>query len=164
MDAFVVDTNVAIVANGNVPQADVECRLACTKTLVKLREMRVCLDSGDRILAEYRNNLSMSGQPGVGDMFMRWIHQNQYNRDICERVQISTHAKRKYKEFPDDPRLTRFDPSDRKFVAVALASKYKPNILNAVESDWSEYHEPLSENKVKVMELCFRCIRKRRKV
>ncbi|MBN1554366.1 MAG: hypothetical protein JXA11_06450 [Phycisphaerae bacterium] len=159
MDAFVVDTNVAVVANGKATQADVECQLTCTKILLTLRETRVSLDSGDRILAEYRNNLSMSGQPGVGDMFMRWIHQNQYNPKVCERVRISPHTKREFEEFPNDPRLNNFDLSDRKFVAVALASKYRPYILNAVDPDWSEFKEPLSDHKVKVKELCPQCIR-----
>ena len=159
MDSFVVDTNVAVVANGNALQADVKCQLTCTRTLVKLREMRVCLDSGDLILAEYRKKLSLSGQPGVGDMFMKWIHQNQYNPNVCERVEISPHTKRKYKEFPDDPRLNKFHPDDRKFVAVVLASKHKPYILNAVDSDWSEFREPLFDHKVKVKELCPQCVK-----
>jgi hypothetical protein len=167
MGAFVVDTNVAVVANGNAPQADVECRLACTKKLRKLQEgdkVRVCLDSDDRILSEYRKHLSPSGQPGVGDMFMQWIHKNQSNPGVCERVKITSHTKREFKEFPNDTRLANFDRDDRKFVAVALASKHKPFILNAVDRDWSDFQKPLSDCGVKVVELCPQCIKRRRKI
>lgn len=163
MRAYVVDTNVAVVANGNSPQADVKCRLVCTEKLRTFREnenIRVCIDAGDLILAEYRSQLSMSGQPGVGDMFMKWIHNNQCNPSVCERVGIIAHAERGFEEFPMDPRLASFDRGDRKFVAVALASTYKPDIVNAVDSDWLEYREPLTQNKVKVIELCLNCIKK----
>lgn len=161
MTAFVVDTNVAVVANdgGSTPQADRRCVLACTEELLRLRKARVCLDSGDRILAEYRQNLSLSGQPGVGDWFMMWLHQNQHNRSVCERVDITEHDERGFVEFPDDPELEKFDRSDRKFVAVALRSRLGATILNAVDSDWSHHRDALLAHGVAVKELCPDCLR-----
>lgn len=166
MRAFVVDTNVAVAANGKaIPQADIKCQLECVKQLEEINrgKVRVCIDSGDYILAEYRKHLSPSGEPGVGDAFMQWIDSNQTNSEKCERVLISEHSKRGFKEFPDDPRLEKFDLDDRKFVSVALESKHNPFILNAVDRDWSDFQEPLSDYGVKVMELCPQCIKRRRK-
>ncbi len=155
MDAFVVDVNVAIVANGKKsPQADFACRLACVKALKQVRDNLICLDDGDHILSEYRNNLSMSGQPGVGDEFMYWLHQNQYTKTVCEQVVIHKHAKRVFEEFPDDSALAAFDRSDRKYVAVALTSRNQPTILNAVDSDWWEFKKPLEAHAVVIQFLC----------
>jgi hypothetical protein len=161
MTAFVVDTNVAIVANNKeAPQADIQCVLACIRKLKSLLQKRVCLDSGDHILAEYRNNLSLSGQPGVGDEFMRWLHDNQYNDLVCERVDIRENSERGYEEFPDNAELKGFDRSDRKFVAVALTSQHNPTILNAVDPDWIQHQVSLRTCGVMVEELCPGCLKK----
>jgi hypothetical protein len=57
-------------------------------------------------------------------------------------------------EFPDDPELVRFDRSDRKFVAVALASRLDPSVLNATDTDWWHYRECLKRHGVRVVFLC----------
>jgi hypothetical protein len=154
--ALVVDTNVPVVANGRTPQAGPACVLACIDALDDLRlHNRVVLDSLGRILQEYRNNLSASGQPGVGDAFFKWVWQNQANTTHCETVEI--HPRRNgedYEEFPDDPELARFDRSDRKFVAVALASRLNPPIYNAVDSDWWDFRDALAAHGVTVRFLC----------
>jgi hypothetical protein len=41
-----------------------------------------------------------------------------------------------FEQFPDVPELAGFDPSDRKCVAVAFASQHRPEILNAIDTDW----------------------------
>ncbi len=164
MSAFVVDVNVAIVANGASPQADTACVLACIRGLREVYENMIAIDDGDRILSEYRSHLSMSGQPGVGDEFMYWLHQNQFTENVSERVAIKPDPEWGYEEFPYDDSLgrvtdpRRFDPSDRKYVAVALASTNHPRILNAVDSDWREFTQELSMHGINVTQLCPRCI------
>ena len=164
MSAFVVDANVAVVANRASQQADDACMLACIQALQKVRKNVIAIDDGDHVLSEYRGQLSMSGQPGAGNEFMYWLHQNQCNESICERVAITPDPEWGFKEFPHDNRLGRvtdplFDPDDRKYVAVALASRQSPTILNAVDSDWSEHRDALSANGVVVKELCPKCLR-----
>jgi len=165
VSAFVIDVNVAVVANGASRQADTACVLACIQILKELRENVIAIDDRDHILSEYRGQLSMSGQPGVGDEFMQWIHQNQCTESICERVAITPYPEWGFEEFPHDDRLgrvtdpRRFDRSDRKYVAVALASRQSPTILNAVDSDWSEYRDALLAHGVVVEELCPNCLR-----
>ncbi|HOX39973.1 MAG TPA: hypothetical protein PL033_18475 [Candidatus Brocadiia bacterium] len=114
----------------------------------------VVIDDEMRILEEYKNNLSMSGQPGPGDAFMKWVWDNQANPRRCEQVRITEDAAKGFAEFPDDQRLADFDRSDRKFVAVALASRNRPEILNAVDSDWWNCRVALEECGVIIRFLC----------
>ena len=96
---------------------------------------------------------------------MQWVHQNQCNESDCEQVTITPDPEWGFEEFPHDDRLgritdhPRFDRSDRKYVAVALASRKKPTILNAVDSDWSEHQDALSDNDIVVQELCPNCLK-----
>ena len=61
---------------------------------------------------------------------------------------------RGFEEFPDSARLSSFDRSDRKFVAVALASGSSPKVLNAADTDWWDHRQALEENGVDVVFLC----------
>ena len=155
--AVVVDTNVPVVANVRSEQASPDCVDACTSALQDARNGgKVVMDDGLRILDEYMGHLSYSGQPGIGDAFFRWIWQNQVNPAVCERVTIHPRhgTEGDFEEFPQDPELQGFDRSDRKFVAVALASTNRPTILNAVDSDWWTYHKALERHGLKIEFLC----------
>jgi len=157
MSFYVVDTNVPKVANGKSEQASAHCTLACIRALQDIIEHGIILlDEGSLILAEYMGNLSMSGQPGPGDAFMKWVWDNQGKADRCRRVKLTPKpdGPDSFAEFPDDPELKRFDRSDRKFVAVALASGKKPEILNAVDPDWQECLASLERHGVRVRFLC----------
>jgi len=160
MSAFVIDVNVAIVANGASKQADTSCELACVRALRQVGENLISIDDGDHILSEYRRHLSMRGQPGVGDEFMHWIHQNQHTPTKCERVPIVDNQDRIFDEFPSDPDLCRFDADDRKYVAVALGSSHNPSILNAVDSDWRDYKGVLERHGLRIDELCPQCLKR----
>jgi hypothetical protein len=59
-----------------------------------------------------------------------------------------------FAEFPDDLALLAFAPSDKKFVAVALASRTNPPILNATDSDWRLFEQALQKHGVQVEQLC----------
>jgi hypothetical protein len=155
--ATVVDTNVLVVANQKNEQAGAGCVLACVDALERIQKRgRLVLDDAMLIFEEYRSYGSFSGQPGVGDAFFKWVHDNRYNDRYCERVPLtpSTDTSREFEEFPAAPELNGFDRSDRKFVAVALASAYSPPVLNAVDSDWWDYYKALRRNGVKVRFLC----------
>lgn len=115
---------------------------------------RVLLDDKHLILAEYRKNLSPSGQPGPGDAFFKLIFENQSNPDYCRKVAVNLHPDRGLEEFPTDPRLGPFDHDDRKFVAVALASETEPQVLNASDTDWWHYRQELLRHGVGVIFLC----------
>lgn len=152
----IVDTNVPITANGQAEHASLACRLACIKALQTIRaQRRIALDESGLILQEYRNNLSLRGQPGVGDAFFKWLWDNQANRQICAKVPITyTGGDQEFAEFPADPRLHSFDRSDRKFVAVARVHPDHPPIINAVDTDWHIHQQALAGYHVVIEEIC----------
>ena len=157
MRAFVVDTNVAVVANGKCEHADDECVIACIEALEVIRDRAIIvLDDALLILSEYMDNLSMSGQPGAGDLFMKWVWEVQADASRCERVHLTeSHCHPcGFIEAPSDPELANFDPSDRKFLAAAKACSRRVQVLNAVDSDWARHHVALVRNGINVKFLC----------
>ncbi len=156
----IVDTNVPVVANGRSEQASVESVNVCALQLKQItREGKLVLDDRWRILREYMKYLSSSGQPGVGDAFLKWVFNNIANPARIEIVLITPinpndPDNADFREFPDDPALASFDPSDRKFVAVCLAHSQHPPILNATDRDWWDFREALSVHGVQVRFLC----------
>ncbi len=90
----VVDTNVAIVANGRNTNANIDCRLAAIEFLNKLiNEGQVILDIEGEIQAEYHRHLNPSGQPGVGDRFYQTILQSSPSRVFRIELKIDEETK-----------------------------------------------------------------------
>ena len=103
MIGTVVDTNVLVVANGAHDAASPVCPLATVHKLKDVSQsLSLILDSGDEVFREDRRHCSHSGQPGAGDEFFRWAHENQGR---LTRVAITHDDGRCFKEFPDDPAL-----------------------------------------------------------
>ena len=156
--SYLVDTNVGVVANEKCDEAAPGCVLACARRLLEFQSVyRLVLDSSDLILDEYRKRLSLSGRPGAGDAFMKWVWDNRFNTEYCEPVEIHARVNPRgedYHEFPDVPELADFDPADRKFAAAALASTDRPTVLNAVDSDWWDYRDALQAHGIEVEFLC----------
>jgi hypothetical protein len=147
----VVDTNVAIVANGRDTNATVKCQLACLTQLRKILEGgQIVIDDAGDILEEYRRYLSPSGQPGVGDRFFREILINFTSK--VQRVHLEKKSDGSYSDFLIDARLKAFDASDRKFAAVAR--KVAVPVLNATDSDWLDHREALADNGIVVEFAC----------
>jgi hypothetical protein len=152
----IIDTNVLIAANGrDCPQVTPQCRLSSSQYLRNFQNQGIIvIDNRWLILNEYKHKVNQTGQPGIGDAFLKWVLTNQANFKRCEQVVINPLKDSSFAEFPDDPELEKFDQSDRKFVAVALASIDRPPIINAVDSDWLEFYEPLVKNGIKIQFLC----------
>lgn len=154
MKAFVVDTNVAVVANGQASQAGPDCVRVCVAALAGIKDNgKIVLDSEMLILNEYLDKLGYAGKPGVGQAFVKWVFNYQAVAERCERVSI-TRMDGSFREFPDAPELAHFHIDDHKYVAVALASRNRPKVLNAVDSDWWTYRKPLRRHGVRVRNLC----------
>jgi hypothetical protein len=153
----VVDTNVPIVANGR-PDASigsrapsVACRLAAIDFLEEtLATRRVLLDVAGEIQAEYRRYLSPTGQPGVGDLFYLQMLMSAPAR--VERLELPRDTAGAYKHFPDDPALHGFDPSDRKF--AAMARRAAAPVANAIDTDWLYHNAALAANGITVQFVC----------
>lgn len=156
MSSVVIDTNVAVTANGKHPPAGPGCVANCIQALRSARQQLVLLDDGNRILDEYRRHLAHRGQPGVGDAFFRWLWDNQSNPDHCRQIVITPAMDREtdFEEYPADPALAGFDPSDRKFIAVALGSGVSHEVLQATDSKWWPLREAFQRNGVSIRFLC----------
>ncbi|MFT3790484.1 MAG: hypothetical protein QM741_05275 [Rudaea sp.] len=154
--SVVIDTNVAVVANGKHEVASDDCIERCIDALIAAQQGVVLVDDGFLIFDEYQRHLSHAGQPGVGDAFFKWLWSNQANPSHCRQVEITPidPAGRVFQEFPDDPDLEKFDRDDRKFVAVALASGETPDILNASDTDWWTFRESLTRYGIQTQFLC----------
>ena len=155
--SVVVDTNVALVANAALePESPwgVACIQACVDALAAVqRGRRIILDDTDAIVTEYFRKLNRHGMPGVGDQFAKWAWDHRFVPDRCSLVTITVDGAT-FEEFPDDPRLRAFDPSDHKFIAAACGHGPNHELLQAVDSKWWGMREELAEAGVNVVFVC----------
>lgn len=147
----IVDTNVAVTANGRSAQAKLPCVRACIERLLSIRQNeKIVLDTSWHVIREYKDNLAESGQPGVGDAFLLWVLQNWANPDICELhdLEMSAQKPQEFAAFPDVEELSNFDRSDRKFVALAVVSKAP--IHTAVDRDFWDNKDTLARHHIQI--------------
>jgi len=115
----------------------------------------VVLDEADEILDEYKNALFIPGSSwDTGRKFLMHLITNQGNPQRCELVSLTRNSNRGYEEFPDAEELRAFDPDDRKFVAVAIASQWNPPICHATDEGWWIYEDTLRQYGVIIDHLC----------
>ncbi len=108
------------------------------------------MDLAGEVVAEYRNYLAPNGEPGVGDRFYQLVLN--YHPD---RIVVADLQKRDDGEFVDCPQLLidgDFDPSDRKFAALAVNADAR--VANATDSDWIEHRQALVDSGIQVENLC----------
>jgi hypothetical protein len=151
----VVDTNVILVANRQHADVSEACVAACAQRLEAIMSGdRVAIDDGYRILKEYQHKSTPRAGRGPGDVFIKWLLRNTANAARCAQVALVEHPERGFESFPDDPRLTHFDPPDRKFVAVAAAHPDAPRIEQAADSKWLGWAPALAEHGIDVDFVC----------
>lgn len=147
MKRCVIDTNVLITANKRAGLQDDDIVLEypqlvenCINSLNAIRNNGICvtLDFDDEIFDEYKSHMNFSGQPGVGDMFFKWLHYSRYSFPDSERVKLHQ-TENGYEEFPLELESVNVDPSDKKFFAVSNAHPKKPEILQATDTKWWGY-------------------------
>jgi len=150
----VVDTNVAVAANGRDTHASLACQYECVEFLLGLVSLRkrtcIVLDTHGLIFDEYRGRLSYKGEPGVGDMFFKHLHDHMYRGKKIQLVSITpiVDEDRGFNELPPNS----LDKSDRKFLAAAVTAGAK--IVNAVDTDWHEQKTFVAGLGVNVQQLC----------
>lgn len=150
----VVDTNVAITANGHDTHASLACQYACTVFLEELlspvKRAHIVLDEQGLIFTEYSNHLHYKGQPGVGDIFFKYLHDHMYLGKKIRLVPITSIADEAcgFNELPPNS----VDKSDRKFLAAAVTAGAE--IVNAVDTDWHEQKAFVAGLGVNIQQLC----------
>lgn len=151
-ERVVVDTNVLIVANGKAPHASDNCVIRAVEFLEHARTNSVVVMDGLGLISdEYRKYCSYRGQPGVGDFFFLHLHRMQGTSRV-QLVDVTPDGDGSYREVPSA--LRSFDPSDQKFIAVVVADDYRSEIVNCVDSDWSEAKDALQGAKIQVHQVC----------
>lgn len=153
----VVDTNVATTANGANQGAPLSCVAASASALhTVMTSGHVFVDDPGGIVSEYRSNLRAAGEPGPGDLFLKWILTHEWGGVRVTRVRItpSKHDDCDFAELPKPPEGVSYDRSDRKFLAVSAAHQPHPPILQAFDSKWWGWREALAKAGIRVHFLC----------
>ncbi len=112
---------------------------------------KVILDLAGEIQEEYRCHLNADGQPGVGDRFFQVVLNSAPRR--VQRIELRKDPLTdQFLDFPSDPQLANFDPSDRKFAAAARRTGQP--VANAIDSDWLDHKAALNANGIVVHFIC----------
>lgn len=155
MTLNVVDTNVILVSNSKHSDVSDDCVSECAQRLQNIMTSgKIVLDESFRILNEYLRKTEPKTGNSPGDAFVKWALQNHANPQRVDIVYLTDHSTRGYESFPDDPELVNFDSADRKFVAVANIHSEKPPILQAADSKWLDWAQPLSRHGLSVKFIC----------
>lgn len=155
MKLCIVDTNVILAANSAHPDLSDECVASCISELYELKVGGiVVIDDGYRILSEYQNKTNSKKGKGPGDVFLKWLLQNNANIKRCHQVSITEYEDNKYSEFPVPALEEAFDAPDRKFAAVANAHSKKPPILQAADCKWLDWYGDLEKAGIQVNFIC----------
>ena len=151
----VIDTNVLLVAGQQHKDVAPGCVNNCVTRLLDLQASgSVVIDDGYRIIGEYQHKLDINRGKNMGAAFVKWLLQNQKNPHRVERVTINETSLHHFSEFPSQELEEEFDPSDRKFVAVANAHPNKPPIWQATDSKWLNWWPVLQAHGIHVEFLC----------
>ncbi|WP_131590627.1 hypothetical protein [Mycolicibacterium setense] len=147
------------MANGKCPDADSDCEVAAARALISLlQDGLTLLDTAGMAIEEYKRYCSFSGQPGVGDRFFSELIRNIANPTLVAQVNIGATLQDVQQIIPEP--LAEFDPSDLKWLALFLRGDADV-LLNATDSDYSEWSSELRDARINVVQLCPQCLRKR---
>jgi hypothetical protein len=152
MTDYVVDTNVWIWVETDFSEVNTKAELECIENCAKWfddfseNEHRLVVDVDHRILTEYYTYARQ------GSRTRRLLnHFKTEPRSRLVEVSVSW-DKHKYAKVP--PPLEVIDPSDRKFVAVALAHDPRPTIVAATDRGWAKWRQELETAQIVVERLC----------
>ena len=166
MKPKILDTNVIINASGNKsPQTKEMCIKTCLELLFQFMAgysgLKIVIDTGSHgsdILEEYQKQFKYY-EGTYGAIFIQWLLNNIMNDQYVIQIPIARIDENEYEEFPKDRDLKGFDPSDRKFIAVAVAYyQYEDQIVPIVQSaemeKWKEFVSAFAEHNVEIEFIC----------
>ncbi|MCY3914631.1 MAG: hypothetical protein OXG49_01330 [Chloroflexi bacterium] len=154
MSDIVIDTNVWVLADritsisAEIPAIETDCIETCYQWIQQFAASgdRLVVDRSYRIFHEYRNNIR---QGGLAEQELNRLESNLLERLVFVDIAFDRDG---HAIVPADVMIK--DESDRKFIAVAIASEPYAPIYNATETDWTEEQERLSQFGLVVHELC----------
>ena len=150
MSDIVVDTNVWAMADRliveGLPKEEENCIRACRDWLERFvrSEDRLIVDWTYRIILEYRRNIS---DGGFAEQELNKLETQSGKRFVGQQIEFDDHG---HAILP--PQIAFHDPTDRKFIALAMQFNPYAPIYNATDTDWTK--EKLAERGFAIYELC----------
>lgn len=155
MHYVVMDTNVLLVANRSHDGVSDECVKSCVDRLLFQQKSGITvIDEQFHLLTEYLSKTHPNQPKGAGDVFLKWLLRNKSNPAHVDTVSVTEIEPHCFEEFPEEALSDKFDPPDRKFVAVANAHPQKPPILQAADCKWLDWWPDLAKHGISVEFLC----------
>lgn len=164
VDDKIIDTNVPLTSVGMHEGASIDCQRACAQLIhnVLRGNIRVLIDAEGEILKEYRKKMYPDPNPSAGLASQFLMHLFTYRADISRVREVSLPRRGdgkddEYEDWPDDPRLSHFDRSDRKWVALAVRYMRDENpapIINAMDNDWEHFVDIFIELGIMIEFIC----------
>ncbi len=164
----IIDTNVPLVATGMSTDASTNCKRSCLSAISKVLsgKDKIVLDDGNEVLSEYRRQMhpDLIGSPAA--QFMIHVLTNRFSDEYVHSIKLHRNADGRFEDYPDNqntwstevPRCERFDPDDKKWVALALRFKKDTGrdapIVNAADKCWLAFETQLESAGVKLEILC----------
>ena len=149
----VVDTNIAVIANGRETTASGACQIKDIEFLEALVEKdRTVIDAGNEVLTEYRKRLKAEGQPGLGDLFFRHLLDNQGNAKSVRVVDGNDARADNLRHAFTHGNLSAFDLSDRPFAVCAVVGRAR--VATATDSDWLDHEVGLQACGIRIDFIC----------
>lgn len=146
----VIDTNVPLVAKFSRDRPR-ELLDACEEILEEILEGRltVVTDADGEIVEEYMHQLSLSGQPSLGDAFVKYVHDHRFTWEEAVRPDIQPDSvdEHSYAVLGGDD--AEIDPSDRKFVAAAKVAGVP--VVQGTDTKWLDWGPVLGRHGVQVI-------------
>jgi hypothetical protein len=146
-----------MTANGANEDASQKCTATCAKALNAVTKLgHLFIDDKRLIISEYCSNLNAGGEPGPGELFLKWLFTNEWNPQRVTRVKITPRIghQGEFEELSDPPGDIAYDPSDTKFLAVSASHPEHPPILQALDTKWWGWQEALSASGIEIHFLC----------
>lgn|GEM_PF-2840754 len=158
----IVDTNVPLTAVTTDVHIPLLCRQACVQLIARILrgEVIVVVDDQNEVLQEYRRNMHPDPNPsaGLASQFLMYLLTHQWNRERVYRAPLEKDSHGNYLDFPPESALATFDPSDRKWVAIAVRVNREMGqdvrICNATDSDWLNFKQVFAQLGILIEFLC----------
>ena len=155
MNKSIIDANVVLLSGTpikDIPTDQLLCAKMCLEFIKKTMDdpdSSIVLDAEGRILREYRGANGLGTSPNLATVFCIWVHQHMPKeaKDFLPLKEISENT---FEIYPDSEVLKKFDPPDRKYIALAYCHEEHPPIIEASDSKWWGIREELNANGITV--------------
>ena len=164
-----IDTNVPLTAAGYNDAVSDECVVRCVEFVesVLRGDAAVVLDQQGEALNELADNVPAAERNNnLAGSFLIHLFSNYGRAGVVHLVHLSKTEKGDYVDYPDPDdtwrsdvrRCERFDPEDKKWVAIALRFKAESGgdapIVNAADRCWRAFEGHLGGAGVALDYLC----------